>query len=63
MFFFQDLTYLVEKSLEMVKKMEKRLLQFTETSMKHLEGLDGLDIIGELTSATQVSLKIIIVKM
>ncbi|RCN41037.1 hypothetical protein ANCCAN_13044 [Ancylostoma caninum] len=50
-----ELNYLdVEKSLEMVKKMEKRLLQFTETSMKHLEGLDGLEIIGELTSAAQL---------
>ncbi|EYC43976.1 hypothetical protein Y032_0476g2158 [Ancylostoma ceylanicum] len=51
-----ELNYLdVEKSLEMVKKMEKRLLQFTETSMKHLEGLDGLDIIGELTSDAQAT--------
>ncbi|KAL6730975.1 hypothetical protein Aduo_001890 [Ancylostoma duodenale] len=51
-----ELNYLdVEKSLEMVKKMDKRLLQFTETSMKHLEGLDGLDIIGELTSAAQAT--------
>ncbi|PIO59840.1 ubiquitin family protein, partial [Teladorsagia circumcincta] len=43
----------VQKSLEMVKRMEKRLANFTETSMKHLEALDGLSIIGELTSETQ----------
>ncbi|PIO67490.1 BAG domain protein [Teladorsagia circumcincta] len=43
----------VQKSLEMVKRMEKRLANFTETSMKHLEALDGLSIIGELTSEAQ----------
>ncbi|CAJ0592887.1 unnamed protein product [Cylicocyclus nassatus] len=49
-----ELNYLdKEKSLEMVKRMEKRLAQFTETSMKHLEGLDGLNIIGELTTEDQ----------
>ncbi|KAK6053510.1 hypothetical protein COOONC_08985 [Cooperia oncophora] len=37
----------------MVKRMEKRLAHFTETSMKHLEALDGLNIIGELTTETQ----------
>ncbi|VDM77345.1 unnamed protein product, partial [Strongylus vulgaris] len=47
--------FLVEKSLEMVKKMEKRLAQFTETSMKHLEGLDSLSIIGELTTENQAT--------
>ncbi|KAK5964466.1 BAG domain-containing protein [Trichostrongylus colubriformis] len=43
----------VQKSLEMVKRMEKRLAHFTETSMKHLEALDSLNIIGELTSEEQ----------
>ncbi|KAK6027372.1 hypothetical protein OSTOST_06598 [Ostertagia ostertagi] len=35
----------VQKSLEMVKRMEKRLAHFTEASMKHLEALDGLSIV------------------
>ncbi|KAJ1374402.1 hypothetical protein KIN20_037086 [Parelaphostrongylus tenuis] len=43
----------VEKSLLMVKKMEKRLSQFTECSMKHLEALDRMDIVGELTTESQ----------
>ncbi|ETN86056.1 hypothetical protein NECAME_16504 [Necator americanus] len=37
----------------MAKKMEKRLLRFTETCMKHLEALDGLNINGELTTEQQ----------
>ncbi|XGW21544.1 hypothetical protein V3C99_004477 [Haemonchus contortus] len=45
----------VQKSLEMVKRMEKRLAHFTETSMKHLEALDGLSIIKEDTSETQAT--------
>ncbi|WKX89749.1 hypothetical protein Q1695_008974 [Nippostrongylus brasiliensis] len=45
----------VEKSLEMVKKMEKRTAQFSETSMKHIEDLDGLNIISELTSENQAT--------
>ncbi|KAK6730140.1 hypothetical protein RB195_006915 [Necator americanus] len=49
-----ELNYLdVEKSLKMAKKMEKRLLRFTETCMKHLEALDGLNINGELTTEQQ----------
>ncbi|KHJ96910.1 hypothetical protein OESDEN_03111 [Oesophagostomum dentatum] len=39
----------------MVKKMEKRLAGFTEASMKHLEALDGLVIIGELTTEGQAT--------
>ncbi|VDO32811.1 unnamed protein product [Haemonchus placei] len=45
----------VQKSLEMVKRMEKRLAHFTETSMKHLEALDGLSIIKDDTSETQAT--------
>ncbi|KJH52979.1 hypothetical protein DICVIV_00848 [Dictyocaulus viviparus] len=49
-----ELNYLdVDKSLVLVKKMEKRLLQFTECSMSHIEALDRLDIIGELTTDAQ----------
>lgn len=43
----------VEKSLEMAKKMEKRLAHFSEASMKHIEAIDALNIIGELTSEAQ----------
>ncbi|KAE9418703.1 hypothetical protein Angca_003199 [Angiostrongylus cantonensis] len=38
----------------MVGKMEKRLSHFTECSMRHLEALDRMDIIGELTTKSQV---------
>uniref|UniRef100_A0A158P8N5 BAG family molecular chaperone regulator 1 n=1 Tax=Angiostrongylus cantonensis TaxID=6313 RepID=A0A158P8N5_ANGCA len=43
----------VEKSMVMVGKMEKRLSHFTECSMRHLEALDRMDIIGELTTKSQ----------
>ncbi|VDO18826.1 unnamed protein product [Heligmosomoides polygyrus] len=49
----QSLFISVEKSLEMAKKMEKRLAHFSEASMKHIEAIDALNIIGELTSEAQ----------
>ena len=35
--------------MEMIKRMDKRIKHFTETSLKHLENIDGLQIFDEST--------------
>lgn len=42
-----------EKQKEMIKRMEKRLKHFADTSMKHLENLDGIQIYNDETSDEQ----------
>ncbi|CAI4227575.1 unnamed protein product [Auanema sp. JU1783] len=49
--------YLEEaKTREMIKKMDKRLNLFTEISLKHMENIDGLEVITEETSPEQTLL-------
>lgn len=38
---------------EMLRRMNKRLMEFTETALRHLESIDALDIYGQNTSEEQ----------
>ncbi|CAI5439398.1 unnamed protein product [Caenorhabditis angaria] len=42
------------KQIEMIKKFDKRLKQFNEESERHLESIDGIQIIRENTPENQV---------
>ena len=47
--------------MEAIKKMERRLNQFTEDCLKELEFIDGLQIVSDNTSEEQVGINAIFI--